>query len=1322
MKDESSQTAILDTDLYSLLQDAASVLKERGRYDDFLTVLRCIADRTLIDNISLHLLLDVGNFYATNCIQGLRYSEETITFWVTVKKLFKGKGVNFFRGFKAQGLEKDKECISPKDCRINFAVPSNPTLASESTKYTVGLENPGILETSLDAFAEKNVNKDIKISIDGKKLALGFGKTGDENLGGFENSPTLKDRQERLANEQKTARNTTELFEKEDLDRPMAKQGLLLTISNMSKRIQELREFNVKRKRHVENLLKSVDGNWQQSKFAHAISYWQTKLVQANNCVSELIDCMDKLGYAVSCLNGTSNNYIQGSKSTIFLNRQGNYKCLKDGIHLNEPMDQDSNIMKQRSNAWHELRNGSRITGSTIFRALGLDTLKEQQNHYDKVYKGVEKPISDNLSSLFEYGTAQEINALGSFVGKVMPVYFPDLIYKEDGCIILPFGDTQAVISGDGTGVNTNNDVVAFEFKCPMPGKKYKTDALYEIPVYYTTQVLSQMAAKNLQELAFICYTPDSITYIRGHFDAQLWSRIWTFVEKCYGSKDAARPTRRDPEIQTLLADLKAYSKQCEFIAEFPSLRSVPCECLPTSNASDMYGNHVDLEHLSDMSFEDVPSFIQKSMEATNTAYNILRKPAKEVLVTVISDLDRQSRGDDSVVHAVPIHYGLSGFSLSMSSVRKLLHQVVCAIHARRLNTKAIAFDGQFLEIAIADDNGKALTVSKFTKQFWEDVKSTDKKVKRETLMKLNDMPNIKNMEDLFAKIQQVGSPENISKIFYKKQEKIVDEDEIEESIPSQDGDILQYLPTEIISALDAEAIEIIKSLGNIDTSDLQDKTEDQNQESEDINLQDDDYEKALIAMLVQADGKSKFDVYSLQKFKELFTDAKTINTSFTAPEMKILINLLDKAKYKKSALKPELVNIVSKWYGNGDSLEKTAKSPLNLKKMVQNHIKRWPIDAINVAYAQLKFRESFDVWCDSNPFNGPWNIKTDKGTLFTISTWYAQPALVDGKWIQPIIDPHHIFVNNRSRCCSKGMSGMGINPSSWWKVAEDSVNNKAGLSIEVAKELRDRQKHSFAQATFSEKVEKVMEINGDVREANWCSLIRNWYSAIDDAGISVDTRLQKMLDIRSYLLPFLRTGHFPPQGAYIAGLPIAQFEGILSNVDRRIQLYSMTTLQTYNQRAITSLDSETFFSGFQDYDPKGTGVLRADDIPTALGAAVYLYKQRLDPNRKFYMRTSERVRVYQVQPLDDEMNFQQTGDKDATEDATLPRTIFLRSHQFDTEKRKTKVPKRKSGKISDIGQTARGAEGARSFHKFNEEKILAHRRSGIMDDKLFDI
>lgn len=257
-------------------------------------------------------------------------------------------------------------------------------------------------------------------------------------------------------------------------------------------------------------------------------------------------------------------------------------------------------------------------------------------------------------------------------------------------------------------------------------------------------------------------------------------------------------------------------------------------------------------------------------------------------------------------------------------------------------------------------------------------------------------------------------------------------------------------------------------------------------------------------------------------------------------------------------------------------------RSPKRLKVLVSNHIKSWPIDALNVAYAQLNFIDAFHKWSNENTFNGSWNIQTEEGKTFLISQWYAQPALVNGSLIQPIIDPHHIFVNNRSRCCSKGMLGMGITPEAWWRVAKNSKENNTGLSWEIAKELRDRQSNSFAQTTFSEKVEKVMATNGDKNEANWCCLIRNWYSAIDDAGISVGTRLTEMLTIRSYLLSFLKAGHFPPCGSYISGMPIAQFEGILTNVDRRIQLYAMVKRKTYNQRAITSLDSETFFSGFQ--------------------------------------------------------------------------------------------------------------------------------------------
>jgi hypothetical protein len=97
-----------------------------------------------------------------------------------------------------------------------------------------------------------------------------------------------------------------------------------------------------------------------------------------------------------------------------------------------------------------------------------------------------------------------------------------------------------------------------------------------------------------------------------------------------------------------------------------------------------------------------------------------LRKPAKEVLVTVISDLDRQARGIDSVSHAVPIHYGLSGFSLNMKTFRGSLREIVNDICDIDLNVKAVVFDGQFLELSVEDQDGHSSTICRFMKQLWE--------------------------------------------------------------------------------------------------------------------------------------------------------------------------------------------------------------------------------------------------------------------------------------------------------------------------------------------------------------------------------------------------------------------------------------------------------------------------------------------------------------------------------------------------------------------------------------------------------------------------
>ena len=96
----------------------------------------------MTDNIAFQLLMDVGNFHSKDTVKkNTRYTDQTLAFWVTVKKLFKGKGIHFFRGFKGQGLNiLRNDNIAPRDCRINFVVPSNP-IPSNIYNYQIAVTN-----------------------------------------------------------------------------------------------------------------------------------------------------------------------------------------------------------------------------------------------------------------------------------------------------------------------------------------------------------------------------------------------------------------------------------------------------------------------------------------------------------------------------------------------------------------------------------------------------------------------------------------------------------------------------------------------------------------------------------------------------------------------------------------------------------------------------------------------------------------------------------------------------------------------------------------------------------------------------------------------------------------------------------------------------------------------------------------------------------------------------------------------------------------------------------------------------------------------------
>lgn len=158
-----------------------------------------------------------------------------------------------------------------------------------------------------------------------------------------------------------------------------------------------------------------------------------------------------------------------------------------------------------------------------------------------------------------------------------------------------------------------------------------------------------------------------------------------------------------------------------------------------------------------------------------------------------------------------------------------------------------------------------------------------------------------------------------------------------------------------------------------------------------------------------------------------MLSSAEKIRANFTMPELKTILRL--HASCSTLGCKSDLVKRVSQIYGDGSILAAGLKS---LKQLVKQHVKSWPKAATNIVYATNTCKAEFDKWCKCNIFKGSATIITDDGYEFHILQWYAQPSLWDNQPVQFIIDPHHLFVNNRSRCCTYGMAGMGISQKAW--------------------------------------------------------------------------------------------------------------------------------------------------------------------------------------------------------------------------------------------------------------------------------------------------
>ena len=627
-KDESNQ--IIIDEMTRLLPSVYNELQSREHHLLWVQFLRMVSKGEFpMDNIAYQLFLDVIKFHANKNIHSMRYTTEVKEFWALGYKLFRGKFIRFMGGYKASGrldVEAGRKNLSPQNTEINFACPDVNVLREEVDSLNLKCDKPGILDENIRIFSVRNPEKSCKLSIDGRKIAPGFGKSlGEVDLFGNEDPPTLEEKRARLQEEFQS----TEVLEKKlacldqkgydttadclDCDKDFIREHSITTLCNISKRIRELRNAKIKKQLALSKY-KHIAASCNEQKYVYVISSLRTALFRINQCINDALRVIDMLRCLSSECAG-KNNYVIGP--SVDLNRQENYHCLIDTppnaiFHQITPRE-----IKQKTPQWHEIRNTARVTGSTMHRALGFDTLKNQQQHFNVHVLGKEAPPTEAKNvDAFKYGTDNEINAVATTVGKILPSLFPDEDFVEEGCEIMKLAEkTFMVVSPDGSLRNDQHTVKAIEIKCPLPGKVYTTDVHYVVPIYYICQILAEMSALKCENLLFISYTPQSTTVHKADFDRDLWNDLFHLATELL-NESSRYPKKKHPAIEPLRKKLQLYQRdRISLLAEFPSAKAIPCVHQDLSRNTP-YGNHGNMSPYSKQSISDMHEVARKVTDA----------------------------------------------------------------------------------------------------------------------------------------------------------------------------------------------------------------------------------------------------------------------------------------------------------------------------------------------------------------------------------------------------------------------------------------------------------------------------------------------------------------------------------------------------------------------------------------------------------------------------------------------------------------------------------------------------------------------------------
>ena len=166
-----------------------------------------------------------------------------------------------------------------------------------------------------------------------------------------------------------------------------------------------------------------------------------------------------------------------------------------------------------------------------------------------------------------------------------------------------------------------------------------------------------------------------------------------------------------------------------------------------------------------------------------------------------------------------------------------------------------------------------------------------------------------------------------------------------------------------------------------------------------------------------------------------------------------------------------------------------------------------------------------------------------------------------------------------------------------------------------IVKLKMDRQNYAISQRFFSEEVQKILTELGHSQEAEFVKLVWMWFRACDECGMAVNDRLLHLNKMYNYLVSLLELSHYPPNRTHVAGIPIRTYEAMLHSISTRFTLFTLSSTNSYNTCAISTLAVESFFSDLTRFEFSGLGAPKSVDIPKLITHIVHINSTKHDPS-----------------------------------------------------------------------------------------------------------